>query len=145
MNASPPTEAKSDRPSPTQAGPATARVGRRVVIICRSPGRRALLARLVGGAETHASAVEAVLAVLRRRPQAVVLNLEDIEGRGRDLLGTLRRSRPEVPVYVIAPPEDEPLARSLLRDGAADYFVLPMDIYRLPRTLEKEARAGQPV
>ena len=128
------------------AAPATqAKGNRRVVIICRSAGRRALLARLVGGAETHASAVEAVLAVLRRRPQAVVLNLEDIEGRERDLLAALRRSRPEVPVYVIAQPEDEPLARGLVRDGAADYFILPMDVYRLPRSLEKEARSEQPV
>jgi DNA-binding NtrC family response regulator len=121
VNATPPTLAEGDR---------------RVLLVCRSAGRRALLARLVGDAETHASAVEAVLAVLRRRPQAVVLNLEDIEGRERDLLAALRRSRPEVPVYIIAPPEDEPLARGLVRDGAADYFVLPTDIYRLPRTLE---------
>jgi DNA-binding NtrC family response regulator len=125
------------------AAPATRAEGdRRVLLVCRSAGRRALLARLVGSAETHASAVEAVLAVLRRRPQAVILNLEDIEGRERDLLAALRRSRPETPVYVIAQPEDEPLARGLVRDGAADYFVLPTDIYRLPRTLEKAALAG---
>jgi len=118
---------------------------RRVVIICRSAGRRTLLERLVGVAEIHASAVEAILAVLRRRPQAVILNLEDIEGRERDFLAALRRSRPEVPVYAIAQPEDEPLARRLLREGAADYFVLPTDIYRLPRTLEKAARSEPPV
>ena len=127
MNAAPPTQAEGDR---------------RVLLVCRSAGRRALLARLVGGAETHASAVEAVLAILRHRPQAVVLNLEDIEGRERDFLAALGRSRPETPVYVVAQPEDEPLARSLVHDGAADYFVLPTDIYRWPRTLEKAARSG---
>ena len=127
MSAAPPTQAEGNR---------------RVILVCRSAGCRALLARIVGGAETHASDVEAVLAVLRRPPQAVVLNLEDIEGRERELLAALRRSRPETPVYVIAQPADEPLARSLVRDGAADYFVLPTDIYRLPRTLEKAARSG---
>ena len=126
------------------AAPATRAEGdRRVLLVCRNAGRRALLARLVGGAETHASAVEAVLAVLRRPPQAVVLNLEDVEGRERDLLAALRRSRPETPVYVIAQPADEPLARGLVCDGAADYFVLPTDIYRWPRTLEKAVLSGQ--
>jgi len=127
VNAAPPTQAEGDR---------------RVLLVCRSAGRRALLARLVGGAETHASAVEAVLAILRHRPQAVVLNLEDIEGRERDFLAALGRSRPETPVYVVAQPEDEPLARRLLREGAADYFVLPTDVYRLPHTLEKGPYSG---
>jgi DNA-binding NtrC family response regulator len=125
------------------AAPTQTEGNRRVVIVCRSAGHRALLERLVGGAEIHASAVEAVLAVLRRRPQAVVLNLEDIEGRERDFLAALGRSRSEAPVYLVAQPEDEPMARDLVREGAADYFLLPTDIYRLPRTLETAARAGQ--
>jgi hypothetical protein len=107
----------------------------RVVLLCRDPGRRALLERLVPAAETHTSAVEAVLAVTRKGPRAVVVNLEDIDGSERDLLGALRRARPGVPVYVIVRSEDEPRGRGLVRQGAGDYFVLPTDVYRLPQVL----------
>jgi CheY-like chemotaxis protein len=107
----------------------------RVVILCRDPGRRALLEGLVPAAETHTSAVEAVLAVTRKGPRAVVVNLEDIDGSERDLLGALRRARPDVPVYVIVKSEDEPRGRGLVRQGAGDYFVLPTDVYRLPQVL----------
>ena len=107
----------------------------RVVLLCRDPGRRALLEGLVPAAETHTSAVEAVLAVTRKGPRAVVVNLEDIDGSERDLVGALRRARPEVPVYVIVKSEDEPRGRGLVRQGAGDYFVLPTDVYRLPQVL----------
>ena len=107
----------------------------RVVLLCRDPARRALLERLVPAAETHTSAVETVLAVTRKGPRAVVVNLEDIDGSERDLLGALRRARPDVPVYVIVRSEDEPRGRGLVRQGAGDYFVLPTDVYRLPKVL----------
>lgn len=108
----------------------------RTVLICRNPGRRTLLEGLVRHAETHSSAAEALLAVVRRTPRAVVLNVEDVEGAEHDLLAALRRARPEVPVYLLVKPEDEPLGRGLVREGAADYFVFPGDVYRLPRVLE---------
>ena len=107
----------------------------RVVLLCRDPGRRALLEGLVPAAETYTSAVEAVLAVTRKGPRAVVVNLEDIDGSERDLVGALRRARPDVPVYVIVKSEDEPRGRGLVRQGAGDYFVLPTDVYRLPQVL----------
>jgi hypothetical protein len=111
-----------------------------VVLICRSPGRRTLLEPLIRPAEVHASAVEAVLAVTRRTTRAVVLNLEDMAGGERDLLGALRRARPETRLYTVVAPEDEPLARSIVRDGlAADYFVAPGDINRLPAALAGES------
>jgi len=107
----------------------------RVVLLCRDPGRRAFLEGLVPAAETYTSAVEAVLAVTRKGPRAVVVNLEDIDGSERDLVGALRRARPDVPVYVIVKSEDEPRGRGLVRQGAGDYFVLPTDVYRLPQVL----------
>ena len=107
----------------------------RVVLLCRDPGRRALLEGLVPAAETYTSAVEAVLAVTRKGLRAVVVNLEDIDGSERDLVGALRRARPDVPVYVIVKSEDEPRGRGLVRQGAGDYFVLPTDVYRLPQVL----------
>jgi len=107
----------------------------RVVVICRHPGRRVLLEHLVPSPETHTSAMEALLAVARRRPKAIVLNLEDVEGRERDLVAALRRARPETPIYALVKPEDEPLGRRLLKEGASDYFVLPSDVNRLPMML----------
>ena len=109
--------------------------GDRIIVVCRSPGPKALLERLLGSAEIHPSAVEAVLSATRRSPRAVVLNLEDVAGAEYDLLAALRRAKPDVPVYAVVKPENEPIGRSLVREGAADYFVLPGDVSRLPRVL----------
>ena len=115
----------------------------RVVVICRHPGRRVLLEHLVPSPETHTSAMEALLAVARRRPKAIVLNLEDVEGRERDLVAALRRARPETPIYTLVKPEDEPLGRRLLKEGASDYFVLPRDVNRLPMMLAPPVRVAE--
>jgi DNA-binding NarL/FixJ family response regulator len=112
-----------------------------VVVICRDPGRRALLERLISPAQIHASAVEAVLSAARRTPKAVVLNLEDLAGAERDLLGALRRAQPDTQIYAVVAPEDEPLARSLRRDGVSDYFIVPGDVNRLPRVLAGEVES----
>jgi DNA-binding NtrC family response regulator len=117
---------------PAKAAPATTD---RVVLVCRNAGRRPMLERLVGAAEVHATALEAVLAVTRRGARAVVLNLEDVAGAERDLLAAIRRGRPETRVYAVVGPEDEPLARSLVGEGMADYFVTPGDVNRLPQAL----------
>jgi len=132
---------------PTSALKPTA--GERIVLICRNPARRALLADFIPSPETHSAAVEALLAVVRRSPRAVVVNVEDIEGSVRDVVAALRRARPEVPVYVLVRPEDEPVGRGLVREGAADYFVIPGDVHRLPAILghpeeKTTAEAGRP-
>ncbi|MBM4018614.1 MAG: hypothetical protein FJ288_09855 [Planctomycetes bacterium] len=114
----------------------------RVVLLCRDPGRKALLARLVPAAETHTSAVEALLAVARRPARAVVVNLDDADGTERDLVAALRRARPETAVYLVVGAEDEPRGRLLLRSGIGDYFVLPTDVYRLPRVLAPAEAPG---
>jgi GGDEF domain-containing protein len=115
----------------------------RIVVVCRNPGRRAAVERLAAPAETHASAMEAVLAVARRPAQAVVVNLEDVEGAEREVLAALRHARPGVIIYALVRPEDEPLGRRLLREGASDYFVYPGDVNRLPAVLhpQPDARA----
>ena len=106
-----------------------------VILLCRDPGRCAILRRLVRSAEVHSWPVEVVLAVARRPARAVIINLEDFQGSPDDILAALQRGRPGLPVYAIVAPEEEPLGRRLLRQGAADYFVLPGDINRLPRIL----------
>jgi GGDEF domain-containing protein len=109
----------------------------RVVIVCRSPGPRAMLERLIGPAETHAAAVEAVLSVTRRPARAVVINTEDVIGSEHNLLAALRRAGPGVPIYPVVKPENEPLGRRMVREGAADYFVTPDDVGRLPQVLAR--------
>ncbi len=119
----------------------------RVVIVCRSPAPRVMLERLVGPArqgdavaspaETHAAAVEAVLSVTRRPARAVIINTEDIPGSEANLLAALRRADPGVPVYPVVKPEDEPLGRRMVAQGASDYFISPDDLSRLPQVLAR--------
>ncbi|MCX5673120.1 MAG: hypothetical protein NTU94_17540 [Planctomycetota bacterium] len=116
----------------------TAEAQDRVVVLCRSQDRRALLERLVGASETFPSAVDACLAVARRPARAVVVNLEDVEGVEREVVAAMRHAQPDLPIYALVKPEDEPLGRRLLREGAADYFVLPTDVARLPGILSAE-------
>jgi GGDEF domain-containing protein len=119
-----------------------------IVLVCRDPGRRAMLERIVPAAEAHSSAIEAMLAVARKNPRAVIVNFQDVEGSQRDVVAAMRRAHPEVPVYFVVEPEDEPAARRLVQAGAGDYFVLPTDVYRLPRVLDPsfdpEALDGPP-
>ena len=116
---------------PDQGAPPTAET----VVICRHPARRAMLAQLVPAPCVHSSAVEALLAIVRRRPRAVLVNLEDVAGAEQAVVSALRRARPDVPIYTIVAPEDEPLGRRLVDEGAADYFVVPSDVRRLPSVL----------
>ena len=109
-----------------------------ILLLCRDPARRAVVERLVQPVRTHAAAMDAMLAVARKAPRAVLLNLEDLTGAEQDVLAALRRCRPDVPVCLLVAPEDEPLGRRLLAAGAADYFVLPDDIRRLPAFLRPE-------
>lgn len=115
-----------------------------VVLVCRDPRRRALLERIVPAAETHASAIDAMLAIARKDPRAVVVNFQDVEGSEGDVMAALRRARPEVPVYLVVEPEDEAAARRLVQAGPGDYFVMPTDVYRLPRVLQPPPAPSQP-
>jgi DNA-binding NarL/FixJ family response regulator len=122
----------------------TQATSQRVVVLCRSPERQVLVERLVSAArpgaegpatETHTSAVEACLAIARRPARAAIVNLEDIQGAERDVVSALGRTQPGLRIYTLVRPEEEPLARRLVRQGATDYFVLPSDVARLPEAL----------
>jgi len=106
-----------------------------VVFVCRNPDRRAIVERLIQPIQTHAAAMDALLAVARKAPRAVLINLEDVAGSGQAVLAALRRCRPDVPVGILVAPEDEPLGRQLVAEGAATYFVLPGDVQHLPAFL----------
>jgi len=116
----------------------------RVVLVCRNAAHRAALDRLLECLDAHTSAMEALLAVVRRPLRAVVLNLEDVEGAEHDLLAAVRRADPGVPVYLLVRPEDEPAGRALVREGATDYVILPSGLHRLPRLLAAGAAPEVP-
>ena len=115
-----------------------------IIVVCRDPGRRAAVERLLQPIQTYGAAMDAILAVARKAPRAVLLNLDDVSGSSHDVLAALRRCRPDVPICILIAAEDEPLGRRLVADGAADYFVLPGDIGRLPAFLEPETETAAP-
>lgn len=125
--------------NPTAAG--VAEPDDRIVFVCRDPALRALVEPAVRPAETCPAAVDALLAVARKAPRAVLLNLRDLAGSERDVVAALVRCRPQVPVYALLHPEDEPVGRALVQQGAADYFVLPGDIARVPSVLRPPPEA----
>jgi len=51
-----------------------------IVLVCRDPRRRAMLERIVPAAEAHSSAIDAMLAIARKNPRAVIVNFQDVEG-----------------------------------------------------------------
>ena len=115
-----------------------------IVFVCRNPDRRAIVERLVQPIQTHAAAMDALLAVARKAPRAVLINLEDVAGSGQAVLAALRRCRPDVPVGILVAPEDEPLGRQLVAEGAATYFVLPGDVQHLPAFLHPKTKTPSP-
>jgi DNA-binding NarL/FixJ family response regulator len=84
---------------------------------------------------TFTSAIEGVLAVARQRPEAVVVNLDDVEGREADLVRALGRARPGVRICLVVSAHAEPLARQLVRSGAAGYLIATGGLHRLPQML----------
>lgn len=121
----------------THPDPATQGGG--ILCVCRDPGTRRLLDRYVKTGRVYLSAVDALLAAARERPAAVVLAFDPGVVSARQVVAAFRRTQPSVPVYGVVRAEDEPLARSLLGAGLADYLVLPRDARRLPDVI-----AGQP-
>ena len=97
----------------------------RVVLIARGADVRCAVERGAGAVDPYPSAIEAVLSVAQRETRAVIVHFADVAGGERELLSALRRARPETPVYFLVSPEDEPVARTLVREGATDYFIVP--------------------
>ena len=117
------------------AHPETAPQRGGVLCVCRDPRTRALLARYVPEARIHLSAVEALLSAARDRPSAVVLALEGGERSVGQVSSAFRRANQDVPICGVVEAAEEPLARSLVGTGLADYLVLPRDAARLPAVL----------
>jgi DNA-binding response OmpR family regulator len=85
--------------------------------------------------ESAQDGAEALVAVLRYRPDLVLL---DIQMPGLDGVETLRRVRavaPAVPVIMVTANEDVDLARDTLKLGALDYVAKPFDFTYLERAV----------
>lgn len=59
-----------------------------------------------------------------QRFEAILLNIAGADGEPLSLFHSLRASSPDTPIVLLAPLADEPLALSLLRQGAQDYLLL---------------------
>jgi len=106
-----------------------------ILCVCRHPALQAAVRQYIGPCRICSSGAEVVLQAVRVPPQAVIIECQDGDSSPRQVLAALKRSLPNVPVYAIALPENEPLAAQLRGAGLADYFVLPDDVRRLPSVL----------
>ena len=113
----------------------------RVILVCRSPARRALLDRVLNAADIYSSGAEALWAVARSGVRAAVLDFDCLRGRARELLAGLKKAQPDLAIYLLVEAEDEPAARDLLEVGATQYFLLPGEADELAHAL---ASAGPP-
>jgi hypothetical protein len=114
-----------------------------LVLLCRDRGPRLLIERAAGPVQAYDSAMEALLAVARQRPRAVVLYAADFDGRQDAILSALRRAQPDVPVYVVVDAADEPTGRRLVEEGAADYAVMSEGLQDLREMLAGKAGPAQ--
>lgn len=103
----------------------------RIVLVCHDGERRAAVEQRLPSVETPTSAIEAMLAVVRRPADAVLIDLDDLPHSAAAFLSALRRAAPAMPVYALVKAEDEPRAHDLLPEGLAGYFVVPGDLARL--------------
>lgn len=71
-----------------------------------------------------ADGVEAAELLNAQRFEAILLNTAGADGEPLTLFHSLRASAPDTPIVLLAPLDDEPLALSLLRQGAQDYLLL---------------------
>ena len=112
---------------------------KRVLVLETDPGHaerlRALLTR-AGLTPTLTTDPRQTLELFRRtHPDAVVLDAARVE---RDqLLGALRRDGTTTPILLVADPAGLAEAVRLLRDGADDYMVRPVDAFELRARLSR--------
>lgn len=97
-----------------------------------------------------ADTAEAGELLAEQRFDAMLLNLAGTDGEPLPAFLNLRAVSPDTPLVLLAPATDEPLALSLLRQGAQDYLLLEdLDCWPMMRALrcamerQKVARARQ--
>jgi two-component system OmpR family response regulator len=93
--------------------------------------------------ERTASAVEARRLVLERPYDMVLLDLLLPDGRGRDVLATVRAVDPDLPVIVLSALGEVDDKVDLLDMGADDYLTKPFSMRELSARVRAHARHGQ--
>jgi PleD family two-component response regulator len=80
---------------------------------------------------------EAVEILKESRADAVLVDLNLSDGSGVYAFRRIQEQSPDVPIIVLAQPEDEAQALSLLRQGAQDYLIKPeLDCIPLVRAIQ---------
>ena len=91
---------------------------------------------IVGHAAGARAAIDAILAA---RPQAVVLDLHLEQGHGFDVMKALRKSAPEIAVYVLTNFPSEPHRRKAEGLGARGFFDKSGELDKLGAALAAHA------
>jgi DNA-binding NarL/FixJ family response regulator len=102
-----------------------------LLLICRDAARTEQWRAQIAAGGRHdivavgRSAVEAATLVTQMDPDAIVCELQLLDGRAIDLVRGLRRGTgfPGLMILIIAPSADNPDLRECLRHGADSYFV----------------------
>lgn len=121
----------------------------KVFIVEDSPIIRERLLALLGSIEGAAavgqasSAEEAIDAILRAQPDAVVLDLKLSAGSGFDVLRAVHERAPGIDLYMLSNFAAEPYRRMAARLGARDFFDKSNEFQRVREVLA--ARAAQQV
>jgi signal transduction histidine kinase/ActR/RegA family two-component response regulator len=122
-------------------------VGERILVVEDERHDADLIVAVAASLDLRAEVVRSLaatsLALARRRPLAIVLDLHLPDGRGEDVLRGLRQdpANATVPVIVVTV-EAEPSA--LLALGADDYLTKPIDRGRLARWLLRSCSGARP-
>lgn len=85
--------------------------------------------------ETAESGLDALEAIRRQRPDAVLLDIRMPGPSGVEVLRRIREIDPALAVIMITANDDEALARETLRMGALDYIAKPFDFTYLERAM----------
>lgn len=88
--------------------------------------------RVVGQAHTAAAALDAVV---KRRPDLVLLDIYLPDAGGLEVLERLRRHSPQPDVLLLTAARDMPTVRRAMRAGALHYLIKPVDFGTLHQRL----------
>jgi DNA-binding NtrC family response regulator len=86
----------------------------------------------LAGSEAEASAV-----LERERPDLIVLDVRLPDANGMEMLRSLRRRDPDLPIIIITAYGEIKMAVEAMRDGAFDFVTKPFDFNTLHRSIEK--------
>ena len=116
----------------------------KVFLVEDSPLLRSRLEAMLAGIGAvivgHAAGAQAAIAaILAARPQAVVLDLHLEDGNGFDVMKALRKSAPEIAVYVLTNFPSEPHRRKAESLGARGFFDKSGEFDRLHSALAAHA------